>query len=114
LESLSELLTTTSMSSRVDSEEDDGSWADADFSRLNDLEALRQFLFNNNYLIEGFDSDDESHDPSRECFMCNGEFSEGTPNENKGEHTPTNAATHNATHIGGPAMPPPVGNHGPS
>jgi hypothetical protein len=67
------------MSSSVDSEEDDDSWADADFSGLNDPEALCLFLFSSNYLLEGFDSDDESHDPSRECFMCDGEFCEGTP-----------------------------------
>jgi hypothetical protein len=41
LESLSKLLATTMMSSSIDSEEDDGSWADADFSGLNDPEALR-------------------------------------------------------------------------
>jgi hypothetical protein len=41
LESFSELLATTATSSSVDSEEDDGSWADADFSGLNDTEALR-------------------------------------------------------------------------
>jgi hypothetical protein len=41
--------------------------------------------------------------------MCNEEFREETPNENEGEHTPPNAATHNAMHAGGAAMPPPVG-----
>jgi hypothetical protein len=64
LESLLELLTTTVTSSSIDFKEEDGSLADADFSGLNDLEALRQFLFSSNYLLEGFDSNDESHNPS--------------------------------------------------
>jgi hypothetical protein len=72
LESLSELLVTFATSSSIDSEEDDGTWADADYSGLNDLGARRQFLDSGNYLLEGFDFDDESHDPSRECFMCDG------------------------------------------
>jgi hypothetical protein len=109
LESILELLATTVTSSSVNSKEDDGSWADANFSRLNDLEALRQFLFSSNYLLEGFDSDDESHDPSLECFMCDGEFHEGTPNENEGEHTSANAMTRNTTRAFGATMPPPVG-----
>jgi hypothetical protein len=66
LESLLEFFTTIMTSPSVNSEEDDGSSADADFFELNDLGALRQFLFRSNYLLEGFDSDDESHDPSRE------------------------------------------------
>jgi hypothetical protein len=71
--------------------------------------ALHQFLFSSNYLLEGFDTDNESHDPSRECFMCDGELRKGTPNENEGEHTPPNATTRNAMRAGSAAMPPPVG-----
>jgi hypothetical protein len=41
--------------------------------------------------------------------MCDGEFCEGTPNENEGEHTPSNVMTHNAMRAGDAAMPPPVG-----
>jgi hypothetical protein len=62
--SLSELLTTSVMASSVDSEEDNGTWADANFPGLNHLGARRQFPGRDNYLHEGFDSDDESHDPS--------------------------------------------------
>jgi hypothetical protein len=109
LESLLELFMTIAMSSSIDSEEDDGSWADADFLGLNNPRALRQFLFSSDYLLEGFNSDDESHDLSQECFMCDGEPYEGTPNENEGEHTSPNAVTHNATCAGGASMPPPVG-----
>jgi hypothetical protein len=36
LQSLSELLVSTTMSSSIDSEEDGNGWASADFSRLND------------------------------------------------------------------------------
>jgi hypothetical protein len=57
------------MSSSDNSKEDGGGWAGADFSGLNDLDALLQFLNSSNFLLEGFDSDDESHDPSRECFV---------------------------------------------
>jgi hypothetical protein len=109
LESLLELFVTIAMSSSIDSEEDDGSWADADFPRLNNLRALRQFLFSSDYLLKGFNSNDESHDLSQECFMCDGEPCEGTPNENEGKHTSPNAATRNAACAGGAAMPPPVG-----
>jgi hypothetical protein len=73
LESLSELLAGTVTSSSIDSKEDDGGWAGADFSGLNDLEALHRFLDSSNYLLKGFDSNDKNHDQSRECFMCNGE-----------------------------------------
>jgi hypothetical protein len=99
----------TMMPSSIDSEEDGGDWAGADFSRLNNLNALRQFLSSSYYLLEGFDSDDESHDPSRECFMCDGELHEGTSNKNEGEHTPTDVATCIPTHAGSATMRPPVG-----
>jgi hypothetical protein len=57
LKSLSELLVSTTTSSSVDSEEEDGGWAGADFSRLNDLEALCRFLDSSNYFLEDFGSD---------------------------------------------------------
>jgi hypothetical protein len=100
----------STVTSPIDSSEEDGSgWAGADFSGLNDPGALRQFLSSRNYLLEGFDSKDESHDPSQECFVCDGDLHEGTSNKNKGEHTTPDAVTHIATHIGGAAMPPTVG-----
>jgi hypothetical protein len=64
LQSLSELLVSTAASSSVNSEEDGSGWAATDFSRLDDPGALRQFLDSNNYLLEGLDCDDESHDSS--------------------------------------------------
>jgi hypothetical protein len=97
------------MSPNDSSEEDGGGWAGADYSGLNDSGAPRQFLGSVNYLLEGFDSDDESHDPSRECFVCDGELDEGTSNENEGEHTMADAVTRIAARTGGAAMPPPVG-----
>jgi hypothetical protein len=98
----------TATSSSVDSEEDGGDWAGADFSGLSDPRALRQFLSSSNYLLEDFDSDDKSHDPSRECFMCDRELCKGASDENKGEHTPADATSCIATHVGGAAMPPPM------
>jgi hypothetical protein len=59
----------TTTSSSINSKEFGGGWAGADFSGLDDLGALRQFLGSNNYLLKGFDSDDESYDPSQEFFM---------------------------------------------
>jgi hypothetical protein len=70
---------------------------------------LRQFLDNSNYLLKGFDSNDESHDPSLECFVCDRELREGASDENKGEHTPADAVTQIAARAGGAAMPPPMG-----
>jgi hypothetical protein len=80
--SLSELLMTSAMASNVDSKEDDGTWADTDFLRLNHLGTWHQSPVEDNYPHKGFYFDDESHDPSRECFMCDGEDHEGTPDEN--------------------------------
>jgi hypothetical protein len=67
------------MASSVDSEEDDGAWANTDFPGLNHLGTQHQSPSGDNYPCEGFNSDDESHDPSQECFMCDGEDREGTP-----------------------------------
>jgi hypothetical protein len=62
--SLSGLLTTSVMASSVDSEEDDGTWADTDFPGLNHPGTWHQSPGGDKYPREGFDFDDESHNPS--------------------------------------------------
>jgi hypothetical protein len=89
--------------------EDGGGWAGANFFGLDDLGALCQFPGSSNYLLKGFDSYDESYDPSRECFMCDGELREGVSDENEGEHTLAEPAACIMEHAGGAAMPPPMG-----
>jgi hypothetical protein len=107
LQSLSELLASTTASSNVDSEEDGGDWARADFSGLDDPRALH--LDSSNYLLESLNPDDESYDPSRECFVCDGELREGVSDENEGEHTLAGPAARTVTCTRGAAMPPLVG-----
>jgi hypothetical protein len=63
-----ELLATTSVTSSTDSTEDSDGWAGADFSRLRNPGALRQFMGVYDYLFDCPDSDEEYYDPSRECF----------------------------------------------
>jgi hypothetical protein len=63
-------------------------------------------LSSSNYLLEGFDSDDENYDPSRESFMYDGELHEGASEENEGEHTPADTAARTVERAGGVAMPP--------
>jgi hypothetical protein len=46
--------------------------------------------------------------------MCDGDFREGTPNENEGGHTPANAMTRNAMRTGYAASHHLWGNNGPS
>jgi hypothetical protein len=69
-QSISELLQSSETASNADSCEHGGGWDDADFSGLNDPEALRRFLGNCDYLLEASDSDNGDYDPTRECFMC--------------------------------------------
>jgi hypothetical protein len=61
-------------SSSIDSEEDGDGWASADFSGLDDPGALRQLLGNSDYLLEVLGPNNESCDPSQECFMCDREL----------------------------------------
>jgi hypothetical protein len=44
------------------SDEDDVSWANADFSRLDDLGALRRFIGVCDYLLDGGDSDNSGYE----------------------------------------------------
>jgi hypothetical protein len=48
---------TTETASSTSSDKDDGSWADVDFSRLNDTRALHHFVNIYDYLLNGDDSD---------------------------------------------------------
>jgi hypothetical protein len=56
MQAISEVLATTEMASSTSSNEDDGSWADTDFSRLDDLGALRRFVGVYDYLLDGGES----------------------------------------------------------
>ena len=101
-------------SSSVDSKEDGSGWAGADFSGLDDLGALRQFLGSNNYLLEGVDSNDESHDLSRECFVCDRELREGASDKNEGEHTSAGLVARTVAHARVRPCHRPWGDHSPS
>jgi hypothetical protein len=59
---MTEVLTTTETASSTSFDEDDGSWADANFSGLNDPGALRHFIGICNYLLDGSDSDDGGYE----------------------------------------------------
>jgi hypothetical protein len=56
------VLATTETASSTSSDEDDGSWASANFSRLDDPEALRRFLDVCDYLLNSGDSDDGGYE----------------------------------------------------
>jgi hypothetical protein len=53
---------TTETASTTRSDEDDGSWAGADFSGLDDPKALRRFVGICDYLLDDGDSDDGSYE----------------------------------------------------
>jgi hypothetical protein len=53
---------TIETTSSTSSDEDDGSWADADFSRLDDPGALRCFVSICDYLLDDGDSDDSGYE----------------------------------------------------
>jgi hypothetical protein len=61
-QAITEVLTTTEIASSTNSDKDDSSWADADFSRLGDLGALRRFISICDYLLNDGDSDDDSYE----------------------------------------------------
>jgi hypothetical protein len=61
-QAIAEVLATTEMASSTSSDEDDGSWADADFSRLDDPGALRHFIVICDYLLDGGDSNDDGYE----------------------------------------------------
>jgi len=67
----------------------DEAWAEADFSGLRDLEAMRRFLAVSDYCFGYSDSDDEgTYDPTRECFHVGlGMPSMGDEDEGAGNRT---------------------------
>jgi hypothetical protein len=61
-QAIAEVLVTTEIASNIGSDQDDSSWASADFSGLNDLGALRRFIDVCDYLIDNGDSDDDDYE----------------------------------------------------
>jgi hypothetical protein len=57
IQAIAEVLATTEMALSTSSDEDDGSWASADFSLLDDPGALCRFVGICDYLLDGGDSD---------------------------------------------------------
>jgi hypothetical protein len=62
MQDIMEVLMTTETTSSTSYDEDDGSWAGADFSRLDDLGTLRRFVGVYDYLLDGGDSDNGSYE----------------------------------------------------
>jgi hypothetical protein len=61
-QAITEVLTTTEAASSTSSDKDDGSWAGANFSGLDDLGTLRHFVGICNYLLNGGNSDDGGYE----------------------------------------------------
>jgi hypothetical protein len=62
MQAIMEVLTIIEMAFSTSSDEDDGSWADTDFSGLDDLGALRRFVGVCDYLLDGGDSDNGGYE----------------------------------------------------
>jgi hypothetical protein len=60
--SITEVLTTIETASSTNSNEDDNSWASADFSGLGDPGALHHFIGVCDYLLDNGDSDDDGYE----------------------------------------------------
>jgi hypothetical protein len=61
-QAIAEVLVTTEMAFSTGSDEDDGSWAGANFSGLDDPGALRRFVNVCDYLLDGGDSDNGGYE----------------------------------------------------
>jgi hypothetical protein len=61
-QAIMEVLMTTETTSSTSSDEDDGSWAGTDFSRLDNPGALHRFIGVYDYLLDGGDSDDGGYE----------------------------------------------------
>jgi hypothetical protein len=62
MQAIAEVLATTEMASSTSCDENDGSWAGADFSGLDDLGTLCCFTGVCNYLLDGGDSDNGGYE----------------------------------------------------
>jgi hypothetical protein len=113
--SVSELLGGSETTSDTDSYEEGDGWAGVDFFGLDNLEALRRFLGASGYLLEASDLDSNNgrYDPTRKCFICDGEHHVGLGGnedlENRGDHTSVNTTPIVVAHTGEANMPPPDG-----
>jgi hypothetical protein len=61
-QAIAEFLATTKTVSSTSSDEDNGSWAGADFFGLDDPRALRRFVGVCDYLLNGGNSDDDGYE----------------------------------------------------
>jgi hypothetical protein len=61
-QAITKVLAITEAASSTSSDEDDGSWAGADFSGLNDPGALHHFVDIYDYLLDGGDSDNGGYE----------------------------------------------------
>jgi hypothetical protein len=61
-QAITEVLVTSKIASSTSSDEDDSSWASADFSELGDLGALHHFIGIYDYLLDNGDSDDDGYE----------------------------------------------------
>jgi hypothetical protein len=62
MQAIAEVLATTETASSISCDENDGSWADADFSKLDDLGTLCRFIGVCDYLLDGGDSDNGGYE----------------------------------------------------
>jgi hypothetical protein len=62
MQAIAEVLVTIETPSSTNSDEDDGSWAGADFFGLDDLWALCRFIGFCDYLLDGDDSNNGSYE----------------------------------------------------
>jgi hypothetical protein len=81
------------------------------YARFDGLEDLRRFLDNDD-LLGGTDSDSDYYvDPSRECFMCDGDPTAKDSEETPSVHTPINVVVAPVVQGGAPLAPQPGESH---
>jgi hypothetical protein len=62
MQAIAEVFMTTKTASTTSCDEDDDSWAGADFFELNDPRTLRHFVGVCDYLLDGSDSDNDGYE----------------------------------------------------
>jgi hypothetical protein len=62
MQAVTKVLATTETASSTSCDEDDGSWADIDFSGLDDPGTLRRFVGVCDYLLDGGNSDNSGYE----------------------------------------------------